>query len=702
MAPYQYSPLLDPSADIRLLTLLPGKPDDDICLTISHEPLRRPGTEPLNQRMTLDDVRKTLPSNWDVDETLDGRYLFEQSDTTFWTHPDPDVPPSSYQLPPEVSHPGFQPQYEALSYTWGTSDDPETAFIQASDDNTSHSTLQITQNLAAALRHFRHGQEARRLWVDAVCINQNDIPERDSQVLRMADIYQLAHRVVVWLGPESGDSKLALDTLGHLGSQAVASKRSTLYSSPEANHSDWFRSRKTLPFDDRAWVAIHNLVKRSWFDRLWVIQEIHLANPTAILQCGFDTVPWMQLRVALICLSNKVQLPSRELFNRVRYQQSFARNLRPVGMPDLLLLSQINLCANPRDKIYGILGLAPKKIAARIRPQYSLPTAEVYKDAFLVIVDEMKSLTGLLSCNLAGRQTPNLPSWVPDWSVPDPPSTVNESFASGRSHPHISFRVPDVLEVAGIHVTTVREVKGPAPRTELEVLSSIRNWAPPNMTEGKYPNGESLIDAFAATVISDLLRERFPRFGPAPTAAEWKATLLAILSDDQNVNTRLLGYMTGRAFITTDTGHFGLGIECAKPGDRICAILGCKDLLILRPNNQQTYEVVGPCSIRGFCDAEAVLGPLPSPWAAVIHRPNVGGAFHFQNRETGESTHVDPRLEPLPVEWQEIRPEGKEDDVNVASRFRNKDTGEVMESDPRMLPDALRDRGIPLENFCLV
>lgn len=63
---------------------------------------------------------------------------------------------------------------------------------------------------------------------------------------------------------------------------------------------------------------------------------------------------------------------------------------------------------------------------------------------------------------------------------------------------------------------------------------------------------------------------------------------------------------------------------------------------------------------------------------------------------------MDPRLGPLPVQWEEMRPEGKEVDVNVASRFKNRDTGEVMDSDPRLLPDALRDRGIPLESFCLV
>ena len=71
----------------------------------------------------------------------------------------------------------------------------------------------ITKNLNAALRALRHTTEDRWLWVDAICINQEDIPERNQEVLRMMSIYRMAEHVIVWIGEPSEDSGVAIDHL---------------------------------------------------------------------------------------------------------------------------------------------------------------------------------------------------------------------------------------------------------------------------------------------------------------------------------------------------------------------------------------------------------------------------------------------------------------------------------------------------------
>jgi hypothetical protein len=103
------------------------------------------------------------------------------------------------------------PSYEALSYTWGSNTNPECIHVNGSG------LLEVTRNLEEALQHLRSIDTPRILWIDAICVNQGDLSERSEQVPRMAEIYSLAHHVVIWLGPAADESSLAIKTLGHIG-----------------------------------------------------------------------------------------------------------------------------------------------------------------------------------------------------------------------------------------------------------------------------------------------------------------------------------------------------------------------------------------------------------------------------------------------------------------------------------------------------
>jgi len=110
----------------------------------------------------------------------------------------------------------------------------------------------------------------------------------------MGHIYQLASRVLVWLGPESNNSNLALSTLKYLGTQVEVTRGFHFVPSPNCTEFEWFHStmsRMTLPYDDDTWQAINDLLGSSWFERLWIIQEIQLANRNSILLCGTDEIP---------------------------------------------------------------------------------------------------------------------------------------------------------------------------------------------------------------------------------------------------------------------------------------------------------------------------------------------------------------------------------------------------------------------------
>ncbi|PVH77425.1 hypothetical protein DL98DRAFT_368143, partial [Cadophora sp. DSE1049] len=94
------------------------------------------------------------------------------------------------------------PRYWALSYTWGDPGVTECISMDGHD-------ITITANLRAALWNLRLSTRIRTIWIDAICINQKDLLERNQQVQIMPDIYSNAYGVLIWLGESSENSGLA-------------------------------------------------------------------------------------------------------------------------------------------------------------------------------------------------------------------------------------------------------------------------------------------------------------------------------------------------------------------------------------------------------------------------------------------------------------------------------------------------------------
>ena len=135
--------------------------------------------------------------------------------------------------------------YEALSYVWGGSDKPCSIFI-------GNLRLPVTANLHAALSRLRDHLLERIIWIDAVCIDQGNIKERSHQIQVMAKIYSRASRVIVWLGETADESDRAVEEI-----RAAAGRQST-YS----------------PTQEMLSQAILTLLRRPWFRRIWVREQL--------------------------------------------------------------------------------------------------------------------------------------------------------------------------------------------------------------------------------------------------------------------------------------------------------------------------------------------------------------------------------------------------------------------------------------------
>jgi hypothetical protein len=131
--------------------------------------------------------------------------------------------------------------------------------------------------------------------------------ERSSQVARMADIYRLAHCVVVWLGPESEKdrSSEALSTLHGIGSQVEVDWTKIEMRATNQRDSSWADKSIPLTLDQNMLSSLLMVINRPWFERLWVQQEIALANENAVLICGHDSIVRRHFMNALYCIRSK-------------------------------------------------------------------------------------------------------------------------------------------------------------------------------------------------------------------------------------------------------------------------------------------------------------------------------------------------------------------------------------------------------------
>lgn len=577
MAPYTYQKLNTSSGEIRLIALMPGKADEDIFFSIFHAPLIPPQVERNSYRPSIEEVKRTLSGDWSVRESLEGRYVFTQEGTfgrpNSWIHPDPGFNNSSVEFKIQQPLPDFEPKYDALSYTWGLAMNPVTAHILDPFSKQYQADIQIGLNLACALQHLRYHDQQRIVWVDAVCINQSDIEERNAQVKRMGMIYSFAQKVVIWLGPEADDSKHAISTLSYFGNQVEYFTDDRLGDRPGATEPQWWKSASRLPYDERTWSSLIALFRRQWFNRVWVLQEALLANRKAVVQCGDAFCPWTTLQKAILMLPAKPGVP-QELTTSI-YSHRFAL----IGgskktFPRLLLWTTYRQCTDPRDKIYGVLSLLSLSIQNKIEPQYSMSTSQIYKSTFLAYLDHTKRLELLDHCSLRDRCS-ELPSWVPNWAIHS--GTLSGHIvhyvgqASGMSAAHTKVLSSDTLEVVGKRCARIISVDSSASDYAGHILSAIRLWKPEGLQTKSYVSGGSLLDAFLQVLVQGRTRERVPYARTMPTLPELRNEYHALLSGnpphgDGPSYLERFSAVHMLSLLTTQEGYLGVGPREAIEG----------------------------------------------------------------------------------------------------------------------------------------
>ncbi|KAL1883316.1 hypothetical protein Daus18300_000374 [Diaporthe australafricana] len=322
------------------------------------------------------------------------------------------------------------PPYEALSYVWGDASHTTTITI-LDPDSSNNDPVQapVTINCHAALKRLRHPHTSRTLWVDAICINQSHLPERNHQLSLMGRIYRTARRVAVHLG-EAADASddvmrwirqlhwpaAANDDAANAAANAAAQRAQLHIIEPPA-------ARAARPDD----ASIAALLRRPWFHRVWVLQEIALARAAVVVCGGGAEEEEEEEAVRWECfLAFRYWLWGSRRAGSTTYARPIIGSL-PSWADLLEVLAATRHCgaSDPRDKLYALLPLfdraeetsagARSSSVSSLRPDYRLATAVVFTDlaARLLEVHGLELLRWVVSpARVAG-----LPSWVPDWSV---------------------------------------------------------------------------------------------------------------------------------------------------------------------------------------------------------------------------------------------------------------------------------------------
>ncbi|CAI6096285.1 unnamed protein product [Clonostachys chloroleuca] len=327
----------------------------------------------------------------------------------------------------------------------------------------------VFHNLFDALINLASARPGQYVWIDGICINQDDLAVRASQVSIMNTIYAGAKETVIWLGPSNPATDRALSKLEEMATNAESQimKWGKEQSFSDAFIADDTRAleRSGLPLMTRSdWSDLAAIVTRTWFSRVWIIQEVALSsNPTIFV--GHRSIPWSSLGKAALLIVGSNAISGIMAFGSGMQDFSlvqgvaFASNLQilrewcrgdespfrdvitnhdflagididgqslSAALLKVLLISKGCQSTCRQDRVSGLLGIVnhiakwTNAPVPSLEINYSFSPEKVLTDIGLFLYNETKSLHLLSLAGEASRSrvpATAIPSWIPSFEI---------------------------------------------------------------------------------------------------------------------------------------------------------------------------------------------------------------------------------------------------------------------------------------------
>ena len=391
------------------------------------------------------------------------------------------------------------PEYEALSYIWG---DPGEHGHEIFVDQ---SPFVVRPNLGNAMKRMRDESQGRWIWIDAICINMDDLAERNAQISLMRTIFSKASQVIVWLGEPSPRDLPAIEALKH---------PKFLDNFGVRMHAKGIVRLSLAPILGARPAWMPNLLKQTelytrnldhiWFTRVWAVQEYVLAQKV-VFQWGSTILDSIALTDNVNRIVNAISLTRVEqqqeevgtIMNHLRGFRYFSwvRRKWDKNAEDITAFARVVTTAqelyatNPRDKIFGLLALAPSSLRDSYRPDYASTVDDVYLGFALAmsLATRVKAVVDSIEqIDLSDGDTV-VPDWLPGW--------IDE----------LSLRVSDLLREPTLITGTVQSAV-------LECLEIVAINDRPRFKEVRISSSERHEYAESLRNASDALRSVLSQF----------------------------------------------------------------------------------------------------------------------------------------------------------------------------------------------
>ncbi|MCJ1388748.1 hypothetical protein MMC18_001597 [Xylographa bjoerkii] len=517
-----------------------------------------------------------------------------------------------------------QVPYEALSYTWG----PD--YTTRTPIRLNGYTFLVSQSLGTILRELRNMQKAvkRRLWIDAICINQEDMTDRVAQVQLMRKIYTQAQSVTVHLDTRLERDRSAIEFAKDLSTALTDTGRRT------ENLVAFLQTCVSTQYRE-SWNALLGLIKRKWWTRIWTIQEALTGNIVTLtygeFTLDYEIIVNITRHEDLILEAFGRISPDaktfiqKEIFDDPDWKRvAQVMELRPrylakkpPRLPEVLTRTRFHTSTVRLDLLISILSLVSddEKHHELLAIDYSIPWSEQFERIARYILTAYPNLDifSYMSCCAitADFVQCEIPSWIPNFSSPSPVTPLvwgvfggpdqNDLFCAGGTSPsRIHFRGERQLVVRGVKVDEVilRYDQDETGAHDTEVAQVTRRLRALRLAEKR-----RLQTADAeASAVAPMLDISSPE---APTMVPHDASRDRLLS-----NGTPLQIEEGRRYFRTMTGGLGLGPAECDVSDIIVVALGGKVPYVLRcldnSGKEKQYRLIGECYVEGIMNGEAL------------------------------------------------------------------------------------------------
>ena len=589
------------------------------------------------------------------------------------------VPPDTQVAAiPETAQTADQAQtehtrYETISYTWGAPTRKQCMIINGSDFYMPASAVEV-------LKALRSPHRPVVFWIDAVCINQIDLAEKSTQVAMMGDIHRGSSKTHVWLGQttELTDSavkfcrKLKTAVLSKLDvkwQRVLAHWDSTRLQLGRTEYKDFeclsqvvlaaIKSTAAQEFGDPR--ILLDIFRRPWFRRLWVFQEVILAQ-TSIAHIGDLLCPWLDV---LIAASWVQKLPEggwrNEIWGAVSIAvQQLVTRLSKFWSGGHYQMSNIVLSTDrrvlvsvPHDRIFALLPLINWNANGWespivIRPYYAMSVRDCMCFATNAMIQNDGDLRVLANTcllleggNGVTVDDDSWPSWTPVWHFNLPVTAFRwyqlKPMLYSADDVYMAYRYPirSVLYLGTYALIldglTVGVVSAISPTMHMrspwdEEYSALRQWASEHgifnaelwmaMSAGRYGDlrftiDDKEVDQLYRRKTFHITVQEAPRMARGRDEVDY--TVLPkpryIEGDRRTVVTSMKWSPTSRRLCTIESiaGRYivGLSPRNTEQGDVAVVLFGSPMPWILRPKNGK-WLMIGPCYLHGIVDSEFV------------------------------------------------------------------------------------------------